>query len=609
MAKDKHVTSDQAANFLLSRTDSRRIKSDDDRSLAEKLASDLGHLPLALEQAAAFVAARNISFADYLEQWNDEKQGVLEWYDETQIQYPVSAAITWQFTIKRLSLPAQALLRICSFLAPEPIPTAMFNEVAERLDGTVNLLAKELRRKAGQFDPSSALSELDTYSMITRRTDSFTIHRIVQHVTQFRIPDKSQRAWLQAALKIVNDYAPTDSDDVRTWPIWDPLRPHVERIAQSADHAEITYPTVRLMSALGNYFHYKGLYQQAETWKRRNLEIREESLGMDHIHVAAALNDLANLLLDTNRLSEAEPMYHRALKIDEESLGPDHPYVATTLNNLAQLLKATNRLSEAEPMYHRALKIDEESLGPDHPDVAIRLNNLAGLLQATNRLTEAEPLRRRALKIDEKSFGPDHPQVATDLNNLAQLLQDTNRLTEAESLMRRALEIDEKSFGPDHPEVATHLNNLAQLLQATYRLTEAESLMRRALEIDTEYFGPDHRDVAIDLNNLAQLLKATNRLTEAEPLLRRALEIDEESSGPNPPDAAIALHNLAQLLRATNRPTEAEPLLRRAVKVFIESLGHDHPRTITARTNLEALEEALRTRKDPNTTPNTTDNQ
>ena len=74
--------------------------------------------------------------------------------------------------------------------------------------------------------------------------------------------------------------------------------------------------------------------------------------------------------------------------------------MATALNNLAQLLQATDRLSEAEPLMLRCLAIDEAAYGPDHPAVATALNNLARLLQATNRLAEAEPLMHRALEID-----------------------------------------------------------------------------------------------------------------------------------------------------------------------------------------------------------------
>ncbi|MFN7999618.1 MAG: tetratricopeptide repeat protein [Acidobacteriota bacterium] len=44
--------------------------------------------------------------------------------------------------------------------------------------------------------------------------------------------------------------------------------------------------------------------------------------------------------------------------------GADHPNVATDLNNLAQLLQDTNRLAEAEPLMRRALKIDEAELRP-----------------------------------------------------------------------------------------------------------------------------------------------------------------------------------------------------------------------------------------------------
>ena len=57
----------------------------------------------------------------------------------------------------------------------------------------------------------------------------------------------------------------------------------------------------------------------------------------------------------------------RALAIDEKSFGPEHPNVATDLNNLAQLLQDTNRLAEAEPLMRRALAIDEKSFGRTIP--------------------------------------------------------------------------------------------------------------------------------------------------------------------------------------------------------------------------------------------------
>jgi len=537
----------QAKQFLLERTAAHRIKTDSDEETAEKLAKELGYLPLALEQAAAYIANNECSLAEYIEEWENERQEVLEWYDQRVMKYPVSVAVTWQRTFEQLKPSARTLLRLSAFLAPEMIPADMFREGIEIVNKAAELQCKEMKVKKAGFELKEALAELAAYSMITRQQKGFTVHRIVQEVIRPRIPEADRQSWLEIALKIVNNFAPTDCDDVRTWPVLDVLRPHAELIAQTADHAKITEPTARLMSVLGTYLHYKGLYDQAE------------------------------------------PLMRRALKIFEDSLGRDHPNVATQLNNLALLLNDTNRLDKAEPLMRRALKIDEDSFGPDHPDVAIDLSNLASLLKATNCLDKAEPLMRRALKIDEASFGPDHPNVAIRLNNLAQLFGDTNRLDKAEPLMRRALKIDEESFGPDHPKVAIRLNNLAGLLQATNRLDKAEPLMRRGLEIEEKSKGKDHPHVAIQLNNLAQLLQATNRLDKAEPLMRRALKIFEDSLGRDHPNVAAQLNNLAQLLQDTNRLDKAEPLMRRALKIFEDSLGLDHPNTQTVRNNLKYL--------------------
>jgi CHAT domain-containing protein/tetratricopeptide (TPR) repeat protein len=348
---------------------------------------------------------------------------------------------------------------------------------------------------------------------------------------------------------------------------------------------------LRAMKSRVEELYRASKYNEAIPLAERYAAAAAARYGENAHQYGTALNNLAQLLQDTNHLSEAEPLMRRALTISEKSLGPNHPNVAVGLNNLAQLLQDTNRLSEAEPLMRRALAIEEKSFGPDRPEVAIALDNLALILKNSNRSGEAEPLMRRALAIEEKSFGPDHPDVATALNNLAQLLKDTNRLSEAEPLFRRALAIWEKGFGPDHPKVATALDNLAVLLQATNRLSAAEPLMRRALAIEEKRFGPDHPKVALYLNNLAGLLQDTNRLSEAEPLYRRALAIDEKSFGSDHPEVAFRLGNLAGLLIATNRISEAEPLRRRELAILEKALPEGHPHIATALKNVAALSE------------------
>lgn len=458
------LNQEEAAQFLLQSTAGERTPADDDTEQAGRLAVILGGLPLALEQTAAYIVHHQITFAGYLEDWERQREKVLEWHDPAVMDYPLSVAATWQTTFQRLSPKAAALLRLTAFLAPEPIPEAMFAEGEEIVDEATEAFREETGQVAIERTLRDTLAELAAYSMVTRLAGNLTVHRVVQEVLRARISEDSRKSWIEFTLHLVNHYSPFEAGDVRTWPVWDALRPHATRILDEADREGIPAPTARLMSHLAILLFGKSLYAQAEPLMRRALEVAENSLGKDQTNVADHLNNLAQLLQVTNRLTEAEPLLRRALMIYEASFGKDHPKFAASLNNLALLLKATNRLSEAEPLIRRALKIDEDFFGKDHSDVARDLINLAVLLHATNCLAEAEPLMRRALAIDEVSFGKDHPDVAIDLNNLAQLLRDTNRLPEAEPLMRRALEIFEVSLGPDHPDTQWAQRSLDGLL-------------------------------------------------------------------------------------------------------------------------------------------------
>ena len=66
----------------------------------------------------------------------------------------------------------------------------------------------------------------------------------------------------------------------------------------------------------------------------------------------------------------------------EKALPEGHPHIATALNNLAALLQDTNRLAEAEPLMRRALAIWEASLPDHHPNVQAGRDNLKALLEA-----------------------------------------------------------------------------------------------------------------------------------------------------------------------------------------------------------------------------------
>jgi len=402
----------------------------------------------------------HVSFAELVANWAKEQEKLLEWYDDSITEYPSSLAAAWSRSFEQLKPGAQALLRVLAHLAPEPIPQEMLEEGEELLREAAN----------GEFDLPADLIDLQRYSLLKREQEgekkTITLHRLVQAVARGRIAAAEKADWAKIAVSLVAIFAPRQPDDVRTWSIWDPLRPHAARVVELAEAYGVDQPTSTLMNNLALLLLAKALYTEAEPLMRRSLAIDEASLGEEHPNVAIRLSNLATLLQDTNRLDEAEPLMRHSLAIDEASLGEEHPNVAIRLNNLAQLLQATNRLDEAEPLMRRSLAIDEASFGKEHQRVATDLSNLATLLLATRRFAEAEPLMRRAVAIDEASFGKDHPDVARDLNNLGMLLQATSRLAEAEPLLRRSLAIREESLGADHPRTELARMNLAALLAA-----------------------------------------------------------------------------------------------------------------------------------------------
>jgi tetratricopeptide (TPR) repeat protein len=566
----------QAVRFLLDRS------GQSDQAAAQDIANRLGCLPLALEQAAAYVARCRKSLADYAALL--EARGLEVLQRGRAYQYEQTVGTTWEMAFEKLKAEnpgAVDLLYLCAFFAPEAIHLEeLAGAKAHVPEALGNVLADEVAL-------DQAKADLLGFSLIHSDGESIHIHRLVSEVIRRRMARDERERWLRAALRVVNAIFPPDADDVRSWPRCSIWLAHALTVVEW-DEAEAADASAcsNILNNVGGYLGAQASYGKAEVLFRRAVAIIERTSGPNHPSVAVRLNNLAGILHDTNRIAEAEPLYRRALAIDEQNLGPNHPDVASRLNNLAGLLHDMNRMSEAEPLYRRALAIAEQTFGPNHPRVAICLSNLAGLFYTTNQMAEAEVLFRRALTIDEKSFGPDHPDVANRLNNLAGLLHATNRMTEAEPLYRRALTIDEQSLGPNHPNVAIRLNNLGMLLQDTSRLAEAEPLLRRALAIDERSLGANHPSVARELNNLGMILRDQKRLAEAEPLFRRALAIDEIGLGPKHPRVAPVLNNLALLLQDTDHCAEAETFLRRALAILEQGLGPNHPQVASSLNNL-----------------------
>ena len=330
-----------------------------------------------------------------------------------------------------------------------------------------------------------------------------------------------------------------------------------------ADHIDVA----RSLTDLGGFYKTLTRHVEAEQMLKRALAIREKAHGEDNADVAQTVNDLADIYFTLGRYAQAEALFKRGLAIREKVLGPDDIYVAESLSNLASLYGTLGRDKEAETSEKRALAIWEKASGSGHRTVAYALIGLSNIYLASDRVREAEPLLKRAIDNFENAFGPDHPDVAAPLNGLAIVYYRLGRYAQAEMLLKRSLAIREKVFGSEHPNVAETLNTLANQYMTLRRYSESITLHRRALAIREKVYGADHPSVSGSLNNLGRVYEKSGRYAEAEPLLKRALAIKEKVYGPEHPSYAVTLHNLGSIALKTGRPRDARDLHQRSLAI------------------------------------------
>jgi tetratricopeptide (TPR) repeat protein len=532
----------EAVDFLWQRTGSS------DQATLERLAEELGDLPLALEQAAAYQEATSTSPADYLKLLRERAADLFTRGEPSNYQQTI--ATTWSVSLERVrqhTPVAEDLLQLCAFLAPDDIPRTMLVDhpqvLPERLQAAID----------DQISYQEALGALTGYSLVTASADSLSVHRLVQAVVRARLDQDTLRQWARASVQLVQAAFPVAPEQVDAWPACARLLQHA-LITTAVDRDAQSTVTARLLDQAGRYLWGRAEYAQAKDLFERALAIFETNLGPDHPEAAHTLSNLAKVLYDQRELDRARTLHQRALAIYEAHQGPNHLDTANSLTDLAAVLRSQGSYDSARLLHERALAIFEaQPGGANDPDTARSLNNLAVVLRALGDLTGARSLHERALAIREDRLGPDHPDTASSLSNLALVLTDQGDLPMARTLHERALQIREISLGPYHPLTARSLNNLANILRAQGDLAGVQRMHERALDIRETSLGPDHPHTARSLISLANLLRDQGDLDTARRLFERALTIYEARLAANDPETVKTRRDLAAVVAALER--------------------------------------------------------
>lgn len=552
---------------------------------AKALVQLLDGLPLALDQAGAYIEAARCSIGTYLEQYQAQRGYLLAQRGQHQ-GHPKSVTTTFRLALSRLE-PAQTatdLLRLCAFLAPDAIPEDLL--AMGKVDLGVHLTALA----TNVFALDEAFMTLLSLSLIQRQpeTGTFSLHRLVQAVQQECLEEDDQRLWAERAVRLVAATFP-DSNEFANWGRCQQLLSHALVCAGHIERWNFLFPeAASLLNEVGNYLRQRVQIKEALRLVKQALTIRELTLEPHHPDLATSLNNLAGVYFVSGEPAKALPLYEQALTIREHIFGPQHLEVARALNNIGATYVGLGQHHTAETRLLRALAILEHHLGPDHPHVATILQNLGDVYRQQARYQEAMPRYQQAAEIRKQMLGADHPDYALSLENLAKIYEVERRYEQAIACYRRALTIREQ-FGSNHPDLALSLHGLASVYHRLGQDDEAVAYHKRALKAREQGLGPEHPDIAMSLWGLADCYTTQGHCDLADELYQQALAVYEQQLGAEHPHTALMLKSIAALRMRQHRWAEARTLYQRVVRMQTKQFGKDHPITLETREHLSQL--------------------
>lgn len=494
---------EEAVAFLFERTKRERNEVAAVYSASE-LCQEVGCLPLALEQAAAYMLAMQVSFGRYLERYRKQPLTMLEKRGPVAGGYPKSVATTWMVNIEQMGEAQRDVLRLSAFLAPDQIPlellTIASSKLGEAIDSALEdpQLVHELLQPLHRFSLIDVDSERETYS----------VHRLVQEVAKSELDDHGFREWIERTHTSLIDAFP-DAVHVENWTTCGRLLPHILAASRLIDKFAIHTETgLKLCELPQLYLQKKGLYLLGEPLNRKRRTIARVVFGEQHSQFALASNNLAYMCKQLGRYDEAEVLYKSAQEIWRTESGEGQYHFAVCCNNLGSLYRSTGRYEESEQLYKQALETSRRMDGDSNSLRGGTLNNLAALYYYNNRFKEAESHYTEGLEAITLAFSDGHPEVAQCMSNLAELYRVTGRHGEAELLFERALEIFRRV---QHPNLAETCNNLAALYISAGRIGEADLLLREAIDVYIAALGTDHPKTQLVARNYAYFLEVLKR--------------------------------------------------------------------------------------------------
>ncbi|WNV84978.1 FxSxx-COOH system tetratricopeptide repeat protein [Umezawaea sp. Da 62-37] len=557
-------TPEQSRSCLVDRLSAEQLVG------VDEIGELVGHLPLAVGQAAAYMADRGLTCEQYSRRWRERSLASLFPPAGELTREERAVALTWALSVELADELepvglAGRVLAIVSVLDSHGIPMNVVTSppVTQYLGSTAE-------------DVADAVGCLARVSLITWEADLIRIHALTQRATREATTDIPSIARV-AADALYSVWPEADIDGEAT------LRANTTALAAVAGTELYTSDLHAILLLSGVSLGESGQHGAAIDYFRRLLADATDQLGPDHPDALNCRNSISHWQAQAGNIADSWAGLRELLPDLARTLGPGHPFSLMTRNNAAYLRgengDAAGAVAELQALLPHFIRV----LGPDHRNTLNNRQCIAFWLHCAGHIAQAFAAYRQLLADRTRVLGPEHLHTLVTRNNIAGLLGDAGNPVKAVRELEALLVDMARVLGTDHPET---LNSRVQLTRwrsaakgTEAPLTELEPLLSDVARV----LGPEHlltftvrRDTARCLYRDGNPARA---IAELETLLADQLRVLSTDH----PDTLNTRHSLAGYLRDTGDHARALTVLLALLPDITRTLGPDDKYTLDVR--------------------------
>ena len=550
---------------------------------AQRVSEALGDLPLAVEQAAAWLGETGMPAARYVAWLETQAATALSLNKPFDYAWPVVA--TWNLSFDRLqqrSPAAVRLLQILAFCSPGPISMDLLysDEMHECLlpfDMTLSekLMLGRVIRDISRF----ALVKVDQGS------NSLQIHRLVQAVIRASLTEEERWQARHEVHKILVGTRPREgeTDDPANWSTYDIIWPHLE--PSKADECDYP-PTRQLLIDWVRYQWKHGEFESGLALGRRLEKLWAKQLGADNQQTLHLQFQIGNILRSLGRFAAARDLNSYVLQRQRAVLRADHPHTLMTANGLSADLRALGDFAEALAADRATYESFTEQFGPDFPRTLAAAHNLGCSLRLVGDCRAAQVIDEETLGRQRYVLGESHPATLQSEASLALDLRMAGEFHESVRLLRATWAKYREVLGDDMLDTLGAAASLANSLRRAGSHPEAVSLAEDTYRRCTERYGQDSPDALSCSLDLACCYAAVDDMPRALSLVTDVKAAHQAGLGDDHPNSLVAANNQACYLTCLGRLPEAIALTGDTLARMHRKLGDRHPFTLSGTINL-----------------------